>query len=310
MDRALLLGAALFSFLGSAGVARAATNDELRAEARVIAEQGDAQFDAGRCDKAIPLWRTAESIFHAPTILLRVARCQTLLGKVVDAAGGLEAIAVEPLRPESPAPFFAAQAEAKRDLPLVRARIATLAVNVRVRGLRVPTRIEIDGVTMPEGRTSFPVDPGPRLVRVRAEGSLWERTVLLQDGERRACDVALWIDPPPPAPRTQRAIGLGAGGVGLAALVVGAGFSIAALTTSHHLDGVCGPDRTRCPASEQGAIGRVRAYSAIADGTLGGGAALAITGAVLLVAEAPPRAEGPRIRFAASPLRASIGAEF
>src|SRR5690349_10099649 len=107
MDRALLLGAALLSLLGSAGAARAATNDELRAEARVIAEQGDAQFDAGRCDKALPLWRAAESLFHAPTILLRIARCQTLLGQVVEATRGLEAIVAEPLRPEAPAPFFA-----------------------------------------------------------------------------------------------------------------------------------------------------------------------------------------------------------
>src|SRR5438067_291363 len=87
-----------------------------RAEAREIAERGDAQFDAGRCDKAIPLWREAAAKFRAPTIVLRIARCQALVGKVVDAAATLESITKEPLEPDASAAFEEAKQQAERDL--------------------------------------------------------------------------------------------------------------------------------------------------------------------------------------------------
>src|SRR5262245_28229166 len=80
-----------------------------RAEAREIAERGDAQFDAGRCDKAIPLWREAAAKYRAPTIVLRIARCQALVGKVVDAANTLETITKEPLEADAPAAFVEAK---------------------------------------------------------------------------------------------------------------------------------------------------------------------------------------------------------
>src|SRR3954468_23243982 len=102
--------AAAIAILGlSAAVAAPARADppapasDPRAEAREIAERGDVQFDAGRCDKAIPLWREAAAKYRAPTIVLRIARCQVLVGKVVEAAVTLETITKEPLEPDAPA---------------------------------------------------------------------------------------------------------------------------------------------------------------------------------------------------------------
>ena len=97
-----------------------------RAEAREIAERGDAQFDAGRCDKAIPLWREAAAKFRAPTIVLRIARCQALVGKVVEAARTLESITKEPLEPDAPAAFE----EFKRGIERMVARIDQLPPDV------------------------------------------------------------------------------------------------------------------------------------------------------------------------------------
>src|SRR5215475_5923563 len=99
----MLRAAAIAILVISSAVAAPARADppapasDPRVEAREIAERGDAQFDAGRCDKAIPLWKEAAAKFRAPTIGLRIARCQALVGKVVEAAKTLEAITKEPL---------------------------------------------------------------------------------------------------------------------------------------------------------------------------------------------------------------------
>src|SRR5271165_578330 len=85
--------------------------DTTRIEARQLASQGDEAFGIGRCDQAVPLWKEAERKFHAPTILVRIARCQALLGKVVDAASTLEALLAEPVAPDAPAAFVAALKE-------------------------------------------------------------------------------------------------------------------------------------------------------------------------------------------------------
>ena len=162
MNRALFLALGLISLCSpGARVARAASP---RAEARAIAQQGDEQFYAGRCDKAIALWRKAYDVFHAPTILLRIARCEALLGHVVAAAATLEAIVAEPSQPDardddahapaSPAPprappppvFTAAREEARRNLVRVRGRIATLQTSTSTRAARraLPVAVEIE----------------------------------------------------------------------------------------------------------------------------------------------------------------------
>src|SRR5271169_2293753 len=97
-------------------VASADDTDTTRAEARQLASQGDEAFGIGRCDRAVPLWREAERRFHAPTLMVRIARCEALLGKVVDAAATLEALVAEPIAPDAPAAFVAAHREAEADL--------------------------------------------------------------------------------------------------------------------------------------------------------------------------------------------------
>src|SRR5262245_16028829 len=89
------------------GVCAKAADEERgpRAEARATAQKGDVEFSKGRCDRAIALWRKADATFHAPTILLRIARCQALMGRVVAAADALEAIAAEQLPSDAPVAF-------------------------------------------------------------------------------------------------------------------------------------------------------------------------------------------------------------
>jgi hypothetical protein len=295
---------------GPASPEGARKDEDLRAEARTIARQGDAQFEAGRCDKALPLWRRADQTYHAPTLLLRVARCQGLLGRVVEAAATLQAIVDEPIRAGAPEAFVFAREEARRELPAVRRRIAALRVAVGSEGADVPAAIEIDGAPVQTRGLEIPLDPGEHHVAVRAGAAVWERTVMLDDGEKRTLDVPLEADPAPAPRRTQRTIGLALGGLGVASIAAGVGLGVAALGISRRLDLACGADRARCPPSAQGDIARVGAFSTGADGALGGGAALAVAGAVLLVMETRPEAQEPRVRFTASPVHAALRVEF
>lgn len=282
-------------------------DDARRAEAKLIAGRGDAEFYAGRCDRAVPLWQEAEAAYHAPTLLVRIARCQALLGHVVAAAATLTAVVDEPLREGAPPAFYIAQEQAKRDLAAVRARIATLRVTARVAD-RAPIAVEIDGVVQREGATSFPLDPGEHTVRVRTAGSTWQTTVKLRDGEQLGCEVALWAEAEPRRPRVQRALGFTALGLGGAAVAVGLGFSVAAIAASRHADTLCGQSHTHCPPSARDDLDRSRAFATAGSGAMGGGAALVILGAVLLATSPRPSNDAWRARIAATPT--SIGVRF
>lgn len=304
MRRALFLAAALASSFGAAR----ANAGEARVEARAMAEQGDAQFYAGRCDKAVPLWLRADARFHAPTLLLRVARCQALLGKVVAASASLRAIVDAPLAPDAPPAFVAAREDAGRELPKVSARIASLRIAVRPRVVSVPVTVEIDGAAAPAGAESIPIDPGAHRILVRAERATWSREVHLDDGESRTLDVALWVEPLPSVPPVQRNVGLASFGVGLTALATGVGLSVSALSTSRSLQAACGPARSTCPPGSQDAIDRTRAYSVAADATLAGGAVFVVAGAVLLTTNLHLGQE-PKVRIVASPRGAALAWE-
>src|ERR1700674_5381489 len=95
---------AILALLSTALVASTALADEpdaRRASARELANKGDAFFAKGRCDKGISLWAEANEHCHAPPLLLRIARCQALLGKVVLATETLQSIVSEPVDPSA-----------------------------------------------------------------------------------------------------------------------------------------------------------------------------------------------------------------
>jgi hypothetical protein len=292
----------------SFGVAVARADEGARVEARTFAEQGDAQFYAGRCDKAVPLWRRAAAVYRAPTIMLRIARCQAIVGRVVAAAATLASIVDEPLPVDATPAFIAAREDGRRELPGVRARIASLRIVVRSRGNEVPVAVEIDGAPSIVGPGPIPIDPGTHTVLVRAgpDGDFdhdgappsptWERVVHLDDGESSTLEVPLWVEPLSAVPRRQRAAGFAVFGAGVAALATGVGLSVSALSTV----GSCGASGASCTLPPQAAVDRARGYSLAADGTLAAGAALVAAGALLFTVDLHVARES-RVRFSASP---------
>jgi len=302
----------LFAVLAvvSASHARADDADAARAEARTFASQGDEAFAAGRCDRAVPLWKKAEAKFHAPTLLFRIARCQVLLGKVVDAAATMETIANEKLAADAPDAWKDAQRDAKTELPAVRARIATIDVVVDARGIAATPVIVIDDAGQPAGRTSFPVDPGSHRVRVTAKDGRWEQTVQLADGEKKTVRVAMGLEQRPAPLPTQKIVGYILGGAGMLSMAVGGIFGAKAVGDSHDLDAACGPTRKSCPGNQSSKIDSLKTESLISDLTVGGGAALFVAGAVVVLTAPAPKREEPRLYFAPMGLGAQVGGRF
>lgn len=304
--------ASSFVVLGGTRDARAdAAIDAARAEARVFAAQGDEAFSAGRCDRAVPFWKQAEAKFHAPTLLFRIARCQVLLGRVVEATATLETIVAEKLSAAAPDAWKDAQRDASNELPAVRARIATLEIVIDARGIAVTPTILIDEAGMPMGRTTFPVDPGSHRVRVTAKDGRWEQAVQLADGEKKTVRVAMGLEQRTPPVTTQRLVGYVMSGAGIVSMAVGGVVGAKALGDSHDLDAVCGINtRKFCPADQTSKINAVKTESLVSDLTLGIGAAVFVAGAVIILTSPTPKKEEPRLYFAPMGLGAQVGGRF
>jgi hypothetical protein len=227
----------------------------------------------------------------------------------VAGAASLQSIVDEPVSRGAPAAFLAAREDAARELPAVRARIASLRLAVRPPGGEASITVEIDGSRSAEASGPIPLDPGAHHVTVRAPRGSWARDVHLEDGESRTLDVALWEEPFPAVPHAARHAGLAALGLGAAALATGLGLSVSSMSTARSLETLCGPGRAPCPAAVESALDRNRAYTLAADGTLAGGAALVVAGAVLLTTDLHLR-QSPRIGLRASPRGLAIEGAF
>lgn len=293
-----------FSLLASS----AAAQDDARAAARALAEKGDTEFAGGRCDRAIPLWKDADKAFSAPSIELRIAHCQALIGHVVDAAQTLDAIAKKQLPPDAPDAFKSAQAQAQTELPTVRARVATLQINLPA-GITL-TQLSVDEVPFAVNASSFPIDPGRHAIRIVAGNSTWDGPLELQDGEHHTLQMRTILEPGPEPSHTLRNVGLIVGGVGVAALAVGTIFGIAAIDKGKPLENECGPNHNQCPASENDRITTVKTFSTGSDVFLASGAVLFLAGGFLVIRDLRQDKPAPHVRLSVGMSGAMLSGTF
>src|SRR6185436_886891 len=109
--------------------ARAQSTPEQKAGARAAAEQGSAEFKAGQYQSAMDLFQRAESLFHAPTHLLMIARTHNALGQLVLAKESYLKVIHEDLPAGASPAFKKAQADAAKELKALEPRIPTIAVS-------------------------------------------------------------------------------------------------------------------------------------------------------------------------------------
>lgn len=241
--RAIVLGCAMTaSWLGLQGplavgprTAHAATDEE-KAGARALAEQAVEAFNDGEYERAVDLFRRAETLVHSPGHWLYMGRAYVKLGRLVLAQEAFLKAEREALNDSSPEAFRVAVADASSELEALRPRIAK--VTVTVSGVEPSTAsVTVDGAPVPSALIGvpMPVDPGERTFEVSAPGMLTESQALtIAEGGRES--ITLELHPigitttapqeqpiPPPAQDAETAPNGAFLYAGIGAFVLGAG---------------------------------------------------------------------------------------
>jgi hypothetical protein len=146
--------------LGSPGIVYGQTDDE-RSGARAAAAAGIEAYNAGRFTEAYDLLNRAESLVHAPTHMLFMARAAAKLGHLVQAREIYIKIGQEQLVAAAPRAFIDAQQAASQEQRAIEAKLSYLTVTVEG-ATTSNVKVSIDSRIIPGVLIGvpFPVDPG------------------------------------------------------------------------------------------------------------------------------------------------------
>jgi hypothetical protein len=285
-----------------------AQSESDKATARQLGQQGQSALDAHEWKRAEDDFRRADALYHAPSLVLGLARAQVKEGKFVEAWENYNRIILENVT-TSPV-FVKALADAKSEIGTVEKRRSR--VTLTVTGPAVP-RVLVDDVPVKAealGIERF-IDPGHHTVTSAADG--WKRAtktfdivegasqtvVLVLDRDVSAVaivePVPVGTQPPSPASgqvltptqsgsgaSVQRTLGIVAVAVGGAGVILGAVTGIVALGKHSDLSKEC-PMGT-CSVANQSSVdsyhtmGTLSTVGFIVGGVgLAGGAALYFT---------------------------------
>lgn len=242
-------------------IARADVSDGDKATARQLTIDGYEALKKNDYTGAADRFKRADSLYHAPTITLGMARAQAGLGKLVSAQELYSRVVHEPLPPNASAGVTKAVEDAKRELEALSPRVPSVVINVK--GTDAP-KVTLDGMDVPSAALGVkrPIDAGKHIIKATAAGfAPGEATVSLLEGKSESITIelkpgqdtsappvaaaALSVTPPlsgPPEPTrplehatltapaqdhakakdsTQKTLGLIILGVGTAGLIVG-----------------------------------------------------------------------------------------
>nr|AYC79505.1 hypothetical protein [uncultured bacterium] len=320
----LVLAASLsFTSLASLAAPAYAQSDADKATARMLGQEGQTALDAKDYKTAEDRFRRAESLYHAPTLALGLARALAANGKVVAAQETYNRIIREGVAPGAPAVFVKAVEDAKTEVSAVSPRIA--GVTITVAGPDSP-KVTLDDTQVPSAALGVrrPVDPGAHVVRVSADG--WENAEqkfnVVEGGSatvpitlKKAAAAPIAAVPATAQPTTttapatdttasadtgvashssQKTIGWVVLGVGAAGLVTGAVTGFLALGKHSDLENSC-PNNT-CTSAQQSDIDSFHTMGTIS--TIGFIAGLVGVGAgtvLILTAPKTTTAQGPSV---------------
>jgi tetratricopeptide (TPR) repeat protein len=297
------------------GVARA-DGEADRGQARDL---GQAAYEAGSKGdwvKAEELFRKADTLYHAPTLLLGLARARAHLGKYVEAWEDYHRILIETLPPNAGPALKKAVEEAKAEIGTVEGKRARATLNVT--GTPNPT-VTLDGVAVAAAAlgTERAVNPGLHTLHAEADGfKPSDTTFTVAEGAATTASVTLQpsdVTPAPapatPAPAgatqgpaapppaddggggTMRTLGLVGMGVGGAGLITGIITGFVAMGQHSSLQGnACA--NAGCGASDlssyQSSVSSYKTMGIVSTVSFVAGGVLATGGAVFFFA-APKR---------------------
>ena len=153
-----------------AHAAEPAPSELLTDAARSKAEAGLALFQQARWSEAYENFRIAEELFHAPSLLMRMAHCQRELGHFLAARVLYRRVFEERLKSNAPPAYLEAQADAQAQLALLKPRIAR--VRIALADIDSATaQVTLDSVPVALAPAVLELDPGEHHVEAKATGA-------------------------------------------------------------------------------------------------------------------------------------------
>ncbi|MCK6587329.1 MAG: hypothetical protein L6Q76_07065 [Polyangiaceae bacterium] len=296
-----------------------ALDDQTRAAARAIGEEGLTLYDQGKFVDALDRFERADDLIKAPTLGLMAARSLERLGRLVEASDRYQQVSGMQVGADASEAFKQAQAAAAKEREALLPKIPSVDVSVTGPGAEQVNALMLDGRRVPPEKTGtarpisakIPVDPGDHRLEAKAStGEAFERftvseggtervvltltgspnKLLLPPGKGGAADPASGqgdqrsSQPPERRGETQKTLGWVSIGVGAAGVAVGViTGSIAADKHASFTDPPCDDDAKTCPPEFQDDIDSYNTLRPVSTvGFVVGGVGLA-TGAVLLL---------------------------
>lgn len=180
--------------LGKAAGKRGAIDEQTRATARVIGEEGLSFYDQGKYVDALDRFERADALIHAPTLGLMAARSLVKLGRLVEASDRYEDVTEVKLEAGASDAFKEAQATAAKERDALLPRIPIVEVSVEGQGAADVSTLMVDGQKVPAARLGsarpisarIPIDPGDHRIEVKARsGEAFKRVSLSEGGSAR-----------------------------------------------------------------------------------------------------------------------------
>lgn len=287
-------------------VAAAHAGEDERQRARSLGEEGDALFDRGKYEAALDRYRQAAALVDVPTLGLREARTLEKLGRLVEAAERYRKVTRTQVPADAPAGHHDAVALAREEQAALEPRVPSLTAEFA--GDRRNLEVTLDGAPFSSLGEKHPVDPGRHRLEARRGKGVFIRDIDVSEGAAITVTIELPAESPAPPERAPPPglnpawpIGWTALGLGAAGLVVGAVTGGLAIDKHDELKVACGDALDCLPPwhDDIGTYNDLRIASAVG---LYAGAALAITGIVLVVWSALDEEEHARF----GPLSASF----
>jgi hypothetical protein len=278
--------------------------------ARDLAKRGIQASQQGRHEEAVELLTEAESLFHAPTHLLYLARSQAALGKLLEAKTTYEKLAGEQIPEGAPAAFRDARERGSAELTELDGRIPRIVV--RVEPADAPGLVlTLSGKTIDPAQLGQPIaiDPGTYVVEAQATGLQGAKRELVAEPSK-TLDVTLALATGSSSVgagdtsgesgvSTRTILSIGAIGLGVAGLGVGTALGVVSLGKRSDADAL--EIEARDPSCDSACRSQLVQQTEALDGDanlfgnlgivgLGLGGALVATGVVLLLTDGEPEA--------------------
>ncbi len=285
-----------------------------RATARTMSQEGQHALETKNYTMAIDKFSRADSLVHAPTLLLGLARAQVGATKLVEAQENYNRIIREGVAAGAPKSWSKAVDDANKEVGAISPRIPW--VTITVLGPSSP-EVVIDSTPVPNASLGVKraINPGTHKVRVSAEGYLpQEKSIVLTEGQALNVNIELEQAPesaPPPEKKVattaavdtsgtssggewRKTVAYVAFGVGGASLIVGGVAGALALAKHSQLADAC-PDRNNCDPGLRPNIDSYHRLGTISDvGFIVGGVGV-LAGVVLLVTQPKETTTGTKV---------------